>query len=41
MSVKAFLVLFSHTDVCDERSLLSNITYLNSCHKEELLASSV
>lgn len=41
VNVKAFLVIFSHTDMSNKRSLLSNIAYLNSWHKEELLVSSV
>lgn len=35
------LRLFTYTDMSNKRSLLSNIAYLNSWHKEELLASSV
>lgn len=30
VSVKAFLVLLSHTDMSDKRALLSNTVYLNS-----------
>lgn len=41
MSVKAFLLLFSRTDMSNKRSLLSNIADLNLWHKGELSASSV
>lgn len=30
VSVKAFLVLLSHTDMSNKTSLLSNVAYLNS-----------
>lgn len=40
-SVEAFLLLFSHTDMSNKRSLLSNIASLNLWCKEELSASSV
>lgn len=41
MSVEAFLLLFSHTDISNRRSLLSNIAGLYLWCEEELSASSV